>query len=82
MHPNPDVAHDVQTLTTRYSRCLLTLEKTLAFDEKASLASIAEQQAAFLALDHMHELVFEAKVRELNGTGPPGHKAPFRSKVL
>ena len=71
-----------QTLTTRYSRCLVTMEKVSRFDEEASLASIADQQAAFAALDKMHELVFQAKIRELNGTGPPGHKVPFRSKVL
>ena len=72
----------MQTLTTRYSRCLLTLEKVSCFDEQASLASIAAQREAFTALDNMHDLIFKAKIKELNGTGPPGHKAPFRSKVL
>ena len=72
----------MQTLTTRYSRCLITMEKVSGFEEEASLVSIAEQRAAFTELDHMHELVFQAKIRELNGTGPAGHKPPFRSKVL
>ena len=81
-HRNTDDAACMQVLSTRYSRNLLLLKKTGVFNEEASLASIAQQAAAFTALDCIHDAVFEAKAREESGLCKPMVKAAYRSKLV
>ena len=71
-----------QVLSTRYSRNLLTLRKCRAFDEAASLASIAAQREEFTALDGIHEVVYDSKAREAEGLCQPAVKQYYRSKLV
>ena len=72
----------LQVLSTRYSRNLLLLKKTRAFNAAASLAVIAEQRAEFAALDEIHDVVFESKAREAAGLCKPAVKLAHRSKLI
>ena len=71
-----------QTLSTRYSRNLLTLQKCRAYDEAASLASIAAQEHEFKDLDSIHEVVYESKAREAAGQCKPAVKQYYRCKLV
>lgn len=51
----------MQVLTSRYSRRLITMQKTAPFEAAASVASHQQQQDLLAALDRIHGSVFEAR---------------------
>ncbi|KAJ9533440.1 hypothetical protein QJQ45_026477 [Haematococcus lacustris] len=86
-HPALRLLHNSeQLLTSRYSRRLITMEKVAAFDADAEAAHYAEYPDPTLAVDRLHDKVYEAYQRDENGAvvypeGVSNH-ARWRGKMI
>lgn len=84
-HPALELLHNSeQTLTSRYSRRLLTMRKTRRYDAAVAAAHFAAAGDPAMALDRVHSIVYE-RLKDGRGhavhAGPPNAKPRFRGKT-